>query len=76
MSVEEYTIAILAIRAKIEECRHQRLWLTVNTLRHQAMTLAETFVDPTWAAEQEERPAPALRDSKAMAADVDSVCGF
>lgn len=54
MTDNEALIALLEIRTKIEECRKQGLWLTVNTLRHQAMTLAEGFVDPAWVAEQEQ----------------------
>lgn len=48
-------IELLALRQRIAECRRQGLWLTVQTLRHEAMSLAERFVDPAWfdeAAEQ------------------------
>lgn len=76
MSDNETLIALLAIRTKIDSCRHQGLHLTVNTLRHQAMCLAESFVDPVYAAEQDARPQPVMRDGVAMSQDIDPRCGF
>lgn len=67
----ETIIALLDIKAKIEQCRKQGLLLTASTLRHQAMSLAESFVDPVW----DEAP-PALRSGRAMATDIDPACGF
>lgn len=76
MTTEATLDELLHIRQQIADCRHNKLILTANTLRHKAMSLAEAFVDPEWAAEQEARPAPVLRDSAAMAADIDPTCGF
>lgn len=54
MTTEAAIAELITIRQQIADCRHNKLILTANTLRHRAMALAETFVDPEWAAEQEE----------------------
>lgn len=48
MTDNEALIALLDIRQQITDCRAQGLHLTASTLRHKAMSLAETFVDPLW----------------------------
>ncbi len=75
MSAEECTIKLLAIQAQIAACHAQEgksPWLITATLRDKARSLAAAFVDPSW----QEGEHPALRDGKAMAADVDKSCGF
>jgi hypothetical protein len=62
-------IALLAIREKITACRHQGLHLTASTLRHEAMSLAERFVDPVWM-DEEDTISPELRRAcREMAAE-------
>lgn len=76
MTTDETLIALLELRQQIADCRKQGLILTANTLRHKAMSLAECFTDPQWAAEQETVIHPPLRDSQAMSQDIDDYCGF
>lgn len=69
MSDNETLIALLDIKAKIQQCRAQEgyePWLIPSTLRHKAMELAAAFVDPHY----QEGP------GHVMAKQIDDNCGF
>lgn len=82
MSDDAILIELLSIRNQIAECRRQRLWVTAAGLREKAMSLAECFVDPAWAAEAaEQRQADRISVEtrlacRADAQAIDPVCGF